>query len=48
MVASYEQMFGEKPSTKVTSPLEKNDHPELDDSELCDAEETRQFQPKDE
>ena len=44
MVASYEQMFGEKPSTKVTSPLEKNDHPELDDSELCDAEEVRQFQ----
>ena len=44
MVASYEQMFGEKPSTKVTSPLEKNDHPELDDSELCDEEEVRQFQ----
>ena len=44
MVASYEQMFGEKPSTKVSSPLEKNDHPELDDSELCDEEEIRQFQ----
>ena len=44
MVASYEQMFGEKPGTKVTSPLEKNDHPELDDSELCDAEEIRQYQ----
>ena len=44
MVASYEQMFGEKPSTKVTSPLEKNDHPELDDSEFCTEEEVRQFQ----
>ena len=44
MVATYEQMFGEKPSMKVTSPLEKNDHPELDDSELCDAEEVRQYQ----
>ena len=44
MVATYEQMFGEKPSTKVTSPLEKNDHPELDDSELCDAEEIKQYQ----
>ena len=45
MVATYEQMFGEKPSMKgCSSPLEKNDHPELDDSDLCDAEETKQFQ----
>ena len=45
MVASYEQMFGEKPSTRgCSSPLEKNDHPELDDSELCDANEIQQYQ----
>jgi hypothetical protein len=30
MVHQYEALFGEKPSHKVTSPLEKNDHPELD------------------
>ena len=42
MVATYEQIFGEKPCTKVSSPLEKNDHPELDDTELCDAEGVRQ------
>ena len=44
MVATYEQIFGEKPCTKVSSPLEKNDHPELDDTELCDAEGVRQYQ----
>lgn len=45
MVATYEQMFGEKPSMKgCSSPLEKNDHPELDDSDLCDAEEVKQYQ----
>jgi hypothetical protein len=45
MVATYEQMFGEKPSLKgCSSPLEKNDHPELDDSDLCDADEVKQFQ----
>ena len=36
MIMSYETMFGEKPSTKVHSPLEKGDHPELDTSELLD------------
>ena len=44
MVSSYEQMFGEKPTTRVTSPLDKNDHPELDDSDLCDAAGIRQYQ----
>jgi hypothetical protein len=37
-------MFGSKPTRKVTSPLEKNDHPELDDSELLEPEEVRQYQ----
>jgi len=44
MVATYEQMFGEKSCTKVWSPLEKNDHPELDDLDLCDDEEVKQYQ----
>lgn len=44
MVATYEQIFGEKPSMKVSSPLEKNDHPELDDTDLCDPEEVKQYQ----
>jgi hypothetical protein len=29
-------LFGQEPSRKVTSPLEKGDHPELDTSELLD------------
>ena len=29
MVASYEHMFGNKPRTNFTSPLEKGDHPSL-------------------
>jgi hypothetical protein len=36
MVDAYMRMFGSKPTSKVTSPLEKNDHPELDDTELLD------------
>jgi hypothetical protein len=28
MMMGYKQMFGEKPSTKVQSPLEKGDHPD--------------------
>ena len=30
MIASYERMFGEKPSMQSHSPIEKGDHPELD------------------
>ena len=36
MAETHERLFGEKPSRKISSPLEKNDHPELDDSELLD------------
>jgi hypothetical protein len=33
LIASYECMFGSKPkTTKITSPLVKGDHPEVDDS----------------
>ena len=44
MVASYEKMFGEKPSAKMYSPLDKGDHPELDDSEFLDATGIQQYQ----
>ena len=44
MVAAYEHMFGEKPSINVYSPLEKGDHPELDDSELLDQTGIQQYQ----
>jgi hypothetical protein len=33
-----------KPSTSVTSPLEKGDHPELETSELCTTEQITQNQ----
>ena len=34
MIGSYERLFGEKPK-EFNSPLAKGDHPELDDTELC-------------
>jgi hypothetical protein len=37
-------MFGEKPKLNVFSPLEKGDHPEIDTSELLDAQGTQQYQ----
>ena len=36
MCTQYEALFGTKPKQTVTSPLEKNDHPELDTTELLD------------
>src|SRR5687768_17887125 len=44
LVASYEKMFGEKLSAKMYSPMEKGDHPELDDSELLDTTGIQQYQ----
>jgi hypothetical protein len=44
MMMGYEQMFGEKPVSKVHSPLEKGDHPELDTSELLDQPGVQQYQ----
>ena len=44
LVALYEKMFGEEPSAKMYSPLEKGDHPELDDSELLDATGIQKYQ----
>src|SRR5688500_8707218 len=44
ITASYEKMFGEKPSAKMFSPLEKGDHPELDNTELLDDTGIQQYQ----
>ena len=35
MMDWYQNTFGTKP-TPASSPLEKGDHPELDNTELCD------------
>ncbi len=40
---SFSRMFGKEPR-HYSSPLEKNDHPELDDSDLLDAEGIKQYQ----
>ena len=37
-------MFGEKPKTRCKSPLEKDDHPETDISDLLDVEGIQQYQ----
>ena len=44
MIAGYEQMFGEKPSTTPQSPLPDGDHPELDTSEFLNEEGIQQYQ----
>jgi len=41
---AYECMFGEHPKTNVYAPLEKTNHPELDDSGLLDVTGTQQYQ----
>ena len=41
--ATYEKMFEERPSAKMYSPLDKRDHPDLDDSGLFDAEEVQLY-----
>ena len=38
MIDTYERMYGEKPSHKYSSPLEHNDHPELDTTEFLDVD----------
>ena len=44
MVIEYQRLYGSKPSTKASSPLEKNDHPELDTSDILDEDGIRQYQ----
>ena len=36
MVDNYTRIFGKRPTTNISLPLEHGDHPELDDSELLD------------
>ena len=43
MYGMYEKMFGEAPR-KYTSPLEKGDHPELDESEILDEQGVSHYQ----
>jgi hypothetical protein len=43
MIDTYVQLYGEKPK-KASSPLEQNDHPEMDDSPFLRQDETQQFQ----
>jgi hypothetical protein len=38
MISGYKRMFGKKPKQLALSPLEKSDHPKLDNSELLDHE----------
>ena len=44
MEESYERIFGQKPMQDITSPLEKNDHPELDVSPFLDEKWTQIYQ----
>jgi hypothetical protein len=44
MEEAYYRLFGKKPKTSVTSPLEKNDHPELDETEIVDTDGVSRFQ----
>ena len=44
LVGQYERLFGCKPKTNVTSPLERGDHPESDTSDYLDATGIQQYQ----
>jgi hypothetical protein len=44
MVSGYETKFGEKPQRKISSPLEKGDHPKLDTSKFLDTTGIQRFQ----
>ena len=44
MANQFEHLFGHEPKRNVLSPLEKNDHPELDETELLDEDGIRKYQ----
>ena len=44
MIDSYTRMFGKPPTQNVQSPLDKNDHPELDDSPLLEVDDIAKYQ----
>ena len=43
MLDAYESMHNDKPK-KYSSPIEKNDHPELDESEILNIDGQKQYQ----
>ena len=43
ILESYKKMFPNKYFLNVKSPLEKNDHPELDNTELCNEEQITKY-----
>ena len=44
MIDNYERMFGSKPKTTYSTPLEKGDHPELDTSKELDDDSIKNYQ----
>jgi hypothetical protein len=44
MVDNFTALFGSTPKQNVQSPLERNDHPELDDSPLLEEDDIRKYQ----
>ncbi|MEL7196229.1 MAG: reverse transcriptase domain-containing protein [Bacteroidota bacterium] len=44
MIESFTRTFGKAPEQNVTSPLAKNDHPELDTSELLEGDDIVRYQ----
>jgi hypothetical protein len=44
MISTYVTLSGVKPSMKYSSPLEKGDHPETNDTEFLDPIGTQQYQ----
>ena len=44
MIANYERMFGESPKQTAKSPIEKGDHPELDQSDLLPPSDVVKYQ----
>ena len=43
ILESYKKMFPDKNFINAKSPLEKNDHPELENSELCNEEQMTKY-----
>jgi hypothetical protein len=44
LVESYKQMFNQNAPSKANSPLDSNDHPEVDTSEFLDEDSIQQYQ----
>jgi hypothetical protein len=44
MVDNYKQLFGESPSHRLQSPLESNNHPEIDSSEFLGEDDIQKYQ----